>query len=364
MKKNTILILSFFVLIFVSKAQTITSVANGNWSNPATWGTTPPMPGSDVIIAHQVVLDFDYGYYTGSIHVNASGQLSGNSPMRALAVYGGALTIGGSLNIARVALFGGTNINTGSIQSDSLYDATSLTNINGGTINAEQFMVSTGGNFINNGNVISIDFLNIATATNTGTINATDFMNCKSFLNASAGIITVGSNFLNSDSLTGGPAVFTNDGRVTVSNDWQNKDQMLGSGRYCVQNYTFNSGSMMGTFDFCDLTGGAVDLNTGTIDATITYCQYSCATEIKVDNNIFSFNFSPNPSNGLITVYNEGNVRNAILDIFNMMGEKVYSIPLNENYALVDLKSKAKGLYFYNIRSNFGINASGKLIIE
>ena len=365
MKKITFSIVLLMPLIVVSKAQTVTSIAAGNWTNPLTWGTTPPMPGADVVINHAVVLDIDFGYQTGSITVNASGQLTGNTPMRALAISGGTLTVnsGGLLNISRIALFSGTVTNSSLLQGDSLFVATALTNNSNAFINANQFMINTGGNFINNGGVTATNFLNIASTTNSGSINSDDFMNSKSFLNASTGIITVANNFLNSDSLVS-PAVFTNDGKVSVENDWRNTDQILGSGKFCLHHNTLNSGTMSGTFDFCDLSGGNIDVNLGTIASSITYCLFSCATDVKENSIDLKFSISPNPNSGIFTIYNENSIRNAILDIFNIMGEKVYSVLLNEKSTVVDLKSEAKCLYFYVVRDSGSLFSSGKFVVE
>ena len=351
--------------IAITKAQTFTTVADGNWTNPLTWGTTPPMPGSTVNIDHVVVLNIDYGFSTGSITINASGQLTDNSNMRALALSGGAITInnGGLLDIARLALFAGTVTNNGTIEGDSLLVATALTSNSGAAVNVSQVMISTGGNFINHGNVVATNFLNIASTTNTGNLSVANFMNSKTFLNASTGIISVSSNFLNADSLAS-PAVCTNDGNVIVGNDWRNTDQILGSGKFCVQNNTMNTGSMLGTFDFCDLSGGNVDLNSGTIDPTITFCLFPCAVSITNNEENILFSVYPNPSNGVFTFNYENNIGNAFLDVFNIMGEKVYTVQLLENTTLINLLNEAKGLYFFNLRNNDGILSSGKVVVE
>ena len=37
-------------------------------------------------------------------------------------------------------------------------------------------------------------------------------------------------------------------------------------------NNTWNNGIMNGDFDFCDQSGGNIDLQEGTVASTITYC--------------------------------------------------------------------------------------------
>ncbi len=345
-----------------------TSIANGNWSSPSTWGGYPPTPGSTVVINHNVTLDMDWGYTSGSITINVGGALNGIIPMRGLSISGGAgaLTVNGTLNIARVALFSGTIINNGTFQNDSLYITAALTNNLGATINASQLMINTNGTLNNNGSIVSSDFLNVSTVTNTGTITTSDFMNSKSFTNSAAGEITT-VDFLNSDSLAN-PAVFTNNGRVTVSHDWANivvaSSQINGSGKFCIQHNTYNSGAMSGTFDFCDQTGGNVDLNIGTIAGTITYCQFSCATGINENLSNTFINLYPNPSKGIFTIeLKDINAKN-VIEINNVLGEKVYFADISAEKTEIDLSSEMKGIYFYQIKSEKEIISAGKIIIE
>lgn len=100
----TVTLFTIFGLCNSTNAQT--SITNGNWSNPATWGGVPPMGSGTVIINHTVTLDIDYSHTSGSIKINSSGSLIGNSPMRAFALNypsGTAmLTVNGSFNVARV----------------------------------------------------------------------------------------------------------------------------------------------------------------------------------------------------------------------------------------------------------------------
>ncbi|MEI6348783.1 MAG: T9SS type A sorting domain-containing protein [Bacteroidota bacterium] len=341
--------LTFFVLIFALGVSTLysqtTSVASGNWTSPLTWGGTPPMPGSVVIINHTVTLDMDYGYTSGSITINSSGSLIGNSSMRALGISGGTLTNSGTLNIPRFALFSGTITNNGTIQSDSLLDRTTLNN-NGGTIHATQFMVSTGGNFHNSGTVVSSNFLNIETSVNNGTINSIDVMNSKSFVNGTTGVINATNDFLNADTLAN-PAVFTNNGSVNVTNDWMNTDTINGSGKFCVGHNSSNTGVMLGTFDFCDQTGGDVDLNLGSIAPTITSCVFSCNVNIRVNKNDNSVKIYPNPNNGVFTVIS--NTQSSKIEVFNLVGKIVYQSQLNSLETEIQLTNQPKGIYFCKI---------------
>ena len=359
---NIITLLAIFGLSITANAQ-ITSIANGNWSNPLTWGAYPPTPGSTVVINHNVTLDIDYGYTSGSITINASGALNGNSPVRVLALSGGTLTVNGTFNVARVGLFSGTVTNSGTFQNDSLYNTASLTNNAGATINASQFMIDIGGTFNNSGSVVSSNFLNVSTVTNSGAINSNDFMNSKNFTNTTTGTITVNNDLSNTDSLAS-PVVFTNNGSVTVNVDWDNTELVNGSGKFCIQNNTSNSGTMTGTFDFCDQTGGNIDINTGTIAGTITYCAYSCFTGVNENINNSIISVYPNPNSGFFSIFIKNITANMKVELFNIMGESIYSKQVNSEKADIDLSKHAKGIYFYQMKNEKEIINTGKIIIE
>ena len=359
--KSTLSTLLILFCFFQSQSQ-ITSVANGNWTSPSTWGGVPPTPGSTVIINHAVIMDLDYGYTSGSITINASGSLTGNSNMRGFAVSGGALTVNGTFNIGRVGLFSGTVSNSGTFQSDSLLNQTTFQNLSGGTINAPQFMIGSGGVLTNAGTVISTNFLNIDTVTNTGTISTNDLMNAHRFVNSSTGVINTTGDFLNADSLSL-TAIFTNDGSVNVGNDWQNRSQINGSGKFCVAQNTKNSGTITGTLDFCDQTGGSFDLNTGTVAGTVTYCQYSCSVGLTESNSSMTLEIFPNPNNGHFTITPD--LRSSKVEIIDILGNCIYKTQTNGLQTDIQLANQAKGLYFCRIiDKNNEVIKTGKIIID
>ncbi len=356
----------FAVLIGLICSMTIhaqTTVTDGNWSNPETWGGVPPTGSGNVVINHTVTLDIDYTHIANSITINASGALNGNSSMRLFTLNypngTATMTVNGSFNIARTFLVSNTVNNNGIFQSDSLLNSSDLTISPEATINTSQFMNNSEGTLNNNGTITSVDFLNIETVTNYGTITTNDFTNSKSFTNTSDGVLLITNDFSNIDTLAS-PAIFTNDGMVTVENNWHNGNQVNGSGRFCISNNTWNSGSMSGTFDFCDLTGGEVDLNTGTISETITYCLFSCLTEINelVDNSLISV--FPNPAKTHITISSEA-TKTLTVEIFDLTGKLVTSakIQTNEEFNISSLNS---GVYLLKITDEKRISFTNKLI--
>ena len=362
--RNLLLIVVICFSLFQRTNAQITSVANGNWTNPLTWGGTIPTPGSDVIINHTVTLDMDWGYSSGSITINSAGALNGNTGMRALALIAGGngtLTVSGSLNIARVALFSGSMTNNSTIQSDSLFNCVTFNNNTGATVNAAQFMNSTGGNLTNSGTIISANFLNIYTVTNNNSLSTNDFMNCKNFINAATGTINVTHDFLNSDSLAS-PKTFVNNGTVTVANDWLNTESVSGAGKFCIGQNTSNTGLMTGTFDFCDQTGGILDISTGTIQPTVTYCQYPCNVNINDADVKPEFSIYPNPGNGIFNVNATTNISK--IEVYNIIGKIILTHEINSQNAVIDLKQQVAGIYFYKMYDGSKVLNTGKLIIK
>ncbi|MFH0895257.1 MAG: T9SS type A sorting domain-containing protein [Bacteroidota bacterium] len=368
MKKTIYLFACLFAFLMCHNIQAQTTVVAGNWSSPTTWGGAPPMGSGTVVINHAVTLDMDYSHSSGSITIGSSGSLNSTNPMRGFALNypsgSASLTVNGTLNIPRVPLMSGTVINNGTFQIDSLLNAATLTNGNNGIIHADQFMNNTAGNITNNGSIFSINFLNIETVSNAGSISANDFTNSKSFTNTNTGTIDLTNDFFNADTLAS-PAIFTNNGIVNVANDWHNDNQINGSGRFCIHNNTWNSGAMTGTFDFCDQTGGNIDLNTGTIAGTITYCTFTCTIGMSEQNDNSDIRFYPNPVSSVLSVVTSKEFRNANLSIYNSFGQEVMiQSNLNGQEVTLDCGNLAAGIYFIRMTESNNVVASEKIVIQ
>lgn len=364
----TTVILALTMLQNITFAQT--TVANGNWSDPTTWGGMPPIGTGTVVINHTVTLDMDYSHTAGSITIGTNGALNGVSPMRGFALNypsgTATITINGSMYIARTLLNSGTVTNSGTFQADSLLNYATITNNSSATINATQFMNNTGGSITNNGTISTFNFLNLETISNTGTIGATDMTNSKTLTNSSTGVMSILYNFLNSDTLAS-PAIFTNDGSVTVGHDFQNginPSTIQGSGRFCVQNNTWNRGTMTGTFDFCDQTGGNLDLNTGSIGSGITYCAFPCGLGIEKLSESISFSVYPNPFSSQATLHTDYLMQDATLTIVNCYGQTVEQITnISGNTITLSRENLSNGLYFIRLTETDKTIATDRLVI-
>ncbi len=89
--------------------------------------------------------------------------------------------------------------------------------------------------------------------------------------------------------------------------------------------------------------------------------------EVEAANN--SVNVYPNPSNGLFRIQAKSQqlMTNSTLEVYNMLGEKIYSNTFNiKNLTFnIDLSNNAEGIYLYRLTGNNGaLIGEGKLIIQ
>jgi uncharacterized delta-60 repeat protein len=72
----------------------------------------------------------------------------------------------------------------------------------------------------------------------------------------------------------------------------------------------------------------------------------------------------PNPSNGNFTLQINNIIGTENIEIYTLMGQKIYSKSIVENESSIDVSNQPKGIYFYKISDNYKVIKSGKLIIE
>ena len=82
-----------------------------------------------------------------------------------------------------------------------------------------------------------------------------------------------------------------------------------------------------------------------------------------------SFDFSttviyPNPSNGYFNLKIDDNVTTKTIEVYTLLGQKIYSKQITENTSALDLSNQPKGIYIYKINTLYGESKSGKLIID
>ncbi|TAL60341.1 MAG: T9SS type A sorting domain-containing protein [Bacteroidetes bacterium] len=82
------------------------------------------------------------------------------------------------------------------------------------------------------------------------------------------------------------------------------------------------------------------------------------------ENIISSFKIFPNPSNGQFKVQSKmADVRWQMADVYNVFGEKIYSVINSSDHSFIDLNDKSNGIYFLRITDEKGATHSQKLIL-
>lgn len=385
MKKIYALLFGSLLSTGVISQQNITSVDDGNATNPFVWDCTCiPSPDDNVTVNHNIIMNSDWIVNGGgSITVNSGAAFIQDNEYRTILFDGGGTTF---YNYGETEL---TNIgfsntaeghNHGSLSLDtalwvgpgSMYMNHALTQ------NVDSTYIQ--GMFMNEGTYNQGDFLNEGMVNNTGYIQVDSLYNNEGTINSSAGNITtddfasngtvnitgssymiinndflnagtlyleagrdirIGSDFLNSSQ--GDTALIINDGLIEVGNDFSNVDTIRGSGVYCIANNSSNVGDVLGTLDICDNTGtGIFDFNTGNVDATVTDCNAGCNVGVKEEK--IEISIYPNPVSHTLTI--EGINKGTVL-ITDVMGQEVYNASLQNE---IDVEGFKTGVYFITIQ--------------
>jgi len=390
------------------------SVADGDWTTPTTWDPVGvPIPGDDITIDTDVILNSNFYYTAGSVTINEDASLTEDVAGRSFTVNGGTFENNGVLRITYLVTIGGTTENNDSIyiyvsflnsstfdnngviaEADSFLNEGAYNNNadaeilvsnfynnynidNFGVIDATNFYnagtipnsgemwftnFTNTGSFVNDGEIESNDFRNTGTFHNFSYITGTnDFTNVGTFEMFADSEFEIENNFLNCDSANH-TALFINNGLVEVGHHWANTDTVKGfAGEFYVEDSTFNFGWMKGSFDFCDLTPPAtepyIDYNSGTIDPDITYCQDPVND---LEGSAF-ISIYPNPARN--TLYIEsGNTGPETIKLYDIIGNLISS---HEQANSINTSELQKGIYFVEfIDKNGNIIMREKLIKE
>ncbi len=404
MNKNLVALVFLFVIGKSDFAQgtmaTRTSVTNGNFSNPLTWDCTcVPIPSDVIIVNHDVTLNLDYGFSSGSLTVNTGASLIGDISSRAFGITGGSFANNGTVQLGDFYHGGGSFSNTGTFTALNAFaiDMSANTITSGTFVVNDTLYVNTNATFANSGNATVYSHENAGTTNNTGSIVGTDLYNSGTFNNTSGIGITFGSlytsgtfsnttnlylvfdlwnsgiftnsnhmvidrNFWNGDTLLGS-ATLTNNGTISVANDLSNSQIMNGSGDYCVANSSYNSGTVSGTLDVCDLTGTNFDTNIGSIAGTVTFCSAgSCMIGMDEAMNNEPYKLFPNPFNNEFTIDMKTSGAYKFI-LLNSVGQIVLENSFTGTKIQIELSTQAKGIFHYRIVGENRV-LSGKLVKE
>jgi hypothetical protein len=360
-------------------ARIVTTQTNGNATNPFTWDCTCiPVNGDTIVINHALTLDVDYAFTLGAVQVNATGSVTGNSVSRIFGVSGGYFLNNGIVSVAYVYHNGGTFTNNGTItvtRNCGVDQAVTL--VNNASFNVNDTMLVNGAaTFQNPGSFYCPEVLSTGTIANTGTFDADNVYSSGTFTHTggllqmnmsiyNSGVMTItGSsvipqdvfnagdftlnsymsvrNLYNGDSISG-TATFTNNATMSISEDLWNSETINGTGNFCVSDTTANSGTISGTLDICDQSGGNIDYNVGTIAGTVTYCSSGPCTIGMEEHAVQPLSVMPNPASDFITVQLPY-AASGIVRVTDVTGKVVSEIQI-VNRAQVNVSGFAPGMY-------------------
>ena len=80
-------------------------------------------------------------------------------------------------------------------------------------------------------------------------------------------------------------------------------------------------------------------------------------------NNDSEITVYPNPGNGIFTII-ANNVKKSQIEVFNIIGEKVYYSPINSEKSECDLSTQTKGIYFMKVISENKTISYKKIVIR
>lgn len=319
------------VMVFTigSSAQiTVSSVADGDWTDPVTWDCVcVPQNGDTVVVQHEVDLPTDVVHLGGALRITASGALagSGSSGLWSTASF----TNAGSVSMHRLVLLDGSAwtdslVNTGSIATMRL--AMRRAGRNTGVISAIDSLVFDRCSFRNEATVSSrvtwvrdslvwneglfISYTLVVDSTglfhNRGTCRVLEHLAVRSFGNFNVATGAVETHILGDADIRWGLNVWDahmqvdgrlhlNDAEVPIphltffmqggsihAGHFRNQGWADGPGTLCIADSAENLGILHPGLTICDATPTSftwpyLDLNTGTVDPGVLVCpQGSC----------------------------------------------------------------------------------------
>ncbi len=350
--QKTLLSCFFLFTIGAACAQTVkTSVANGDWFNPATWspaGVPSAITPTDSLIINTQVT-FSQALDARSVAFSAfvvkqgaslSGIGSSDTLLLGLTDYlfnYGTISSGTTIAIGDINIY--TN-NYGLISCSTLAESDNFNNY--GQITASD-KIAQSGNFNNEPG---------------GYINAGILTTSDNFDNKAGSIIVLSDSLIVS-------ATLINNGDISASHLFNALDISGVTGKFCIANCFINGGNITGTVDLCDATPNNMfcDINAGTIASSVTYCAAGACQTVSVEQIFIDDNFGvyPNPSSGKFFLNEK--ILNADVRIFSADGKIVKSENNVSELSVLDLSNLQKGIYFLKI-SDSGKTRTQKLLVQ
>lgn len=354
----------FCFLLFIPvalQAQTNrVSVNDGDFYNPLNWSPMGlPANGDSLLIVHNMTMSMDIYYNAGQIAIGSNGSLTQDAVPRNVWIDGGSLVNEGNYSTHAIYVSNfGYIFNSGTMTGiDSLLVGVDSDLTNEGTIGINDFMIMTNGTFENAGNLTNTDsmfvqgyFLNDGNAQiydfvidqpsyteNNGTIEVTHNMNNQGYL-LNNNECTVALDFSNCN-IQSQFAVLENDGIFCVGNDFANcmDDTLMGVGQYFIGGLSANDGAFVGTFTF-NTPSGALSLNTGTVEAGVSFGTALCSAEIA--ENMLQLSIYPNPVDELINT----SISNTKYEVYDLTGRLILSATTDAN-GVIQVSTLDEGMH-------------------
>jgi len=194
-------------------------------------------------------------------------------------------------------------------------------------------VINTGGSYIFNGNTYTLPGTYYDTLS---TINGCDSI----FITQ---LIVNPANFLNLDSLNGGinDTLYVSFFPLTLN---------AGNG---FLSYLWSNGSNVQTTQVNSNGWYSVTVSDGSKSTQSDSIYVLLITNEPIIDSQNEIKIYPNPNTGKFIISVNGNIKIDKLEIYNVIGDKVYSIKTNNNYLtyIIDLTENPKGIYFIKIYS-------------
>lgn len=397
--KQSVTVLSFFFFLYSSLmgwAGVVHSIANGNWSSGATWSSgSVPNTGADAItVSNNVIVD-------ANIHLSGAAKLTVTGKL--IDAVGGT-TYALSVSNNSWLMIGGNVTFEGKFTLDNNGTLTTITS--GDTLSVGSAFFSNNADLtINTGDVLIVN----------GNLDASN--NVNSTLD---GKIIVNGNFTGSNNVTfSGNGSMTTTGAMTFSNN----ASAFGSSSGCAPGPCEASKSGVGPLPISLLffnakpNGKAVDISWATASETnnhyftiehsekgVNFSQVATmdgagnSTTQKnyssVDNEPYNnvsyyrlkqtdfngkFTYSnvvianmqdnivisifPNPTSGIFYIASSI-FTVSTLEIYNVLGEKLYSAKINSEKTEIDVSNQPKGIYFCKVLLDDGRIEVQKVVVQ
>ena len=322
---KTILTLCFSCFLFTTFAATKTTVADGDWFNPANWSPSGvPFMEDTVLINHNIT--------TNGVYVDFGANwliVNSNASLESSTIFGlhGNLRSYGVIDIQTFAIGDGdSTLMYGTMLGEKLVPGNPV-NVNYGIIESDSLIAGD-------------------TFDNFGLIDNSFFVSATELTNHSQATMEVGDLLLNQ--------LTTNNGSISCNNFTLGSGISDGVGNYCIALCFINSGTITGTLDICDATPGMpCDVQLGTIAGTVTFCSSSpCASNVMVEELEIKLNLFPNPVDDFLNIEVNESTIGTEYQILSAMGQLIYSGEFQSKQNVHHLTQITPGVYFVKTPAN------------